>query len=398
MREEKPGVSEDSGVVKQSERADVNMENKFRIGIAGCGGMGSGHAIALKSGTGDTVYNGNVADAKMPDSAMTTRIGDMMELSGVTDIDKSRQAWAREQGIFVYEDYAAMLSDESVDAVLIATPNHLHKSMAMEALRAGKHILCEKPVMMCSADLAEVMKEAEMTGRVFYPRQNREWDEDYLIIRKIYQENLLGRTFEIRCRIMGARGIPGDWRSRRECGGGMMYDWGVHVIDRTVKMIPERLRRIYCDLKYITNQECDDNVFIHFTFESGLTVRLEVDTCHFIRLPLWNLYADQGTAEIDSWNCDGRMVRLSSWEDKDTVPVMAGSGLSKTMAPRGRETLEELPLPRFDFDRNALYRNFVETCLGTAQQTVTADHALRVLRIMEACFRSAREGRVIEFE
>ena len=160
--------------------------------------MGSGHAIALKSGTGDTVYNGNVADAKMPDSAMTTRIGDMMELSGVTDIDKSRQAWAREQGIFVYEDYAAMLSDESVDAVLIATPNHLHKSMAMEALRAGKHILCEKPVMMCSADLAEVMKEAEMTGRVFYPRQNREWDEDYLIIRKIYQENLLGRTFEIR--------------------------------------------------------------------------------------------------------------------------------------------------------------------------------------------------------
>ena len=177
-----------------------------------------------------------------------------------------------------------------------------------------------------------------------------------------------------------------------------MYDWGVHVIDRTVKMIPERLRRIYCDLKYITNRECDDNVFIHFTFESGLTVRLEVDTCHFIRLPLWNLYADHGTAEIDSWNCDGRMVRLSSWEDKDTVPVMAGSGLSKTMAPRGRETLKELPLPRFDFDRNALYRNFVETCLGTAQQTVTADHALRVLRIMETCFRSAREGRVIEFE
>ena len=102
--------------------------------------------------------------------------------------------------------------------------------MAMEALRAGKHILCEKPVMMCSADLAEVMKEAEAAGRVFYPRQNREWDEDFLIIRKIYQENLLGRTFEIRCRIMGARGIPGDWRSRRECGGGMMYDLSlIHI-------------------------------------------------------------------------------------------------------------------------------------------------------------------------
>ncbi len=374
------------------------MEKKFRIAIVGCGGMGSGHAVALKSGTGETVYKGNVADAKMPDSAMTTDLRDLIELAGVTDIDPSRVSWAASQGIFTYSDYEEVLADKSVDAVLIATPNHLHKPMAVQALRAGKHVLCEKPVMLCSADLLEVVKEAEKAGKVFYPRQNREWDEDFLIIRKIYEEELLGKTFEIRCRIMGARGIPEDWRSKKEYGGGMMYDWGVHVIDRIVKMIDRPLNDVFCSLKYITNEECDDNVFIHFTFEGGLTVRLEVDTCHFVRLPLWNLFADHGSAEIYSWNCDGKMMRLSSWQDKDALPIIAGSGLTKTMAPRNQETLTELPLPRFDFDRNALYKNFVEVCQGTAEQIITTDHALRVLKIMEACFESAEKGEVIRFE
>lgn len=93
------------------------------------------------------------------------------------------------------------------------------------------------------------------------------------------------------------------------------------------------------------------------------------------------------------------MVRLLSWEDKDVSPILAGAGLTKTMAPRaGSESVEEVDLPRFDFDRNALYKNFVETCLGKAEQIVTQEHALRVLRLMEACFKSNETGEVIHFE
>ncbi|MCI9225645.1 MAG: Gfo/Idh/MocA family oxidoreductase, partial [Acutalibacter sp.] len=122
------------------------MNKKFRIAIVGCGGMGSGHAVALQSGTGETVYKGNVADAKMPDSAMTTSLGEIAELAGITDIDSERIEWAVSQGISVYTGYEELLADKTVDAVLIATPNHLHKPMAISALRAGKHVLCEKPV------------------------------------------------------------------------------------------------------------------------------------------------------------------------------------------------------------------------------------------------------------
>ena len=314
------------------------------------------------------------------------------------DIKPEREVWARERGMYVYPDYDALLSDETVDAILIATPNNCHKDEAIQAMQAGKHVLCEKPVMMSSEELLEVMEVSRETGKVFYPRQNREWDEDFLIIRKIYEEKLLGETFEIQCRIMGSRGIPGDWRGIKACGGGMMLDWGVHVIDRIVAMVPERITRIFCAMKNITNTECEDNVTIHLTFESGLTVLLEVDTCHFVNLPLWSLYADHGSAVIENWKLDGKMVRLKSWEDKDTTPILAGAGLTKTMAPRQNNSVDELPLPRFDFDRNTLYRNFVNTCLGKEEQIVTQEHALRVMHVMEACFESAEKGIVVAFE
>ena len=374
-------------------------QRKLRIGIVGCGGMGGGHAIAIQSGTGNAVWNGNNLDVPGFDSPLTTDVGKLMELAGVVDIRPERRQWASERGMRVYPDYDAMLADPDVDAVLVATPNHLHKEESVRAMRAGKHVLCEKPVMISSADMLDVMAVSKETGKVFYPRQNREWDEDFLIVKRIYDEKLLGRVFNIKCRIMGSRGIPGDWRGVKEYGGGMLLDWGVHLIDRIVKMVPEKLTRIYCGMTYITNPECDDGDQIHLTFESGLTVNLEVGTCHFINEPQWSVYGDRGSAVINDWKLEGRMVRLLSWDDRDAKPILAGAGLTKTMAPRvGGTSTEELPLPKVDFDRNALYRNFVMTCLGREEQIVTQEHALRVLRVMEACFRSAETGESVLFE
>ncbi len=375
------------------------MGKKIRIGIVGCGGMGGGHAIAIQSGTGNAIWNGSNMDVPGFDSPATTDISKLLELAGIVDIKPERQQWARERGIKVYPDYESMLSDETVDAILIATPNHLHKEEAISAMRAGKHVLCEKPVMLSSDELLEVMAVSKETGMVFYPRQNREWDEDYLIVKKIYDEKLLGNIFNIKCRIMGSRGIPGDWRGVKAYGGGMMLDWGVHIIDRMVKMVPEKITKVYCHCSHITNPECDDGLQAVLTFESGLRVNLEVGTCHFVNEPLWNVYGDKGSAEILDWKKNGRMVRLLSWADKDAAPILAGAGLTKTMAPReNSKSVEELPLPKFDYDRNELYKNFVEVCNGEAEQIVTQEHALRVLRVMEACFKSDETDSVVEFE
>ncbi len=375
---------------------------KKRVAILGCGGMGSGHAIAIASGTGIAVW-GDVFQKDESLKAMLTGpidtdISKKLELAGVYDIDPVRNAWAAEQGYFVYADYDAILQDPMVDVVLIATPNHLHKDQAIAAMRAGKHVLCEKPVTPNSAELEAIMAVAAETGKIFYPRQNRRWDRDFRIVKKIYEDQLVGPVFAVESRIQGSRGIPGDWRGKKEFGGGMMLDWGVHLLDRILFMIPEKVKKIFCDLTYITNDECDDGFKMHLTFESGLTVSLEVGTCHFISLPIWYVAGKDGTAVVNNWQCEGKIVRLKSWEDKDALPILAGAGLTKTMAPRDQDSTNEYELPEAVFDNNELYSNLVDTINGTAEQLVTSEEALRVLKLMEAAFESSEKGIVVHFE
>ena len=368
------------------------------IALLGCGGMGKGHATAIATGTGNAIWAGIPGQFEGKLRPTDSDVGKVLTLSGIYDIDPACCDWARERGYHVYNSYDEILADPQVDIVLIATPNHLHKEEAIAAMRAGKHVLCEKPVMMNGDELAEVMAVSKETGKIFYPRQNRRWDKDYRIVKKIYDEKLVGEVFNIECRVQGSRGIPGDWRAHPQYGGGMMLDWGVHLLDRLLAMVPEKVRYVFCDLTHVTNDEVDDGFKLHLTFESGLTAVMEVGTCHFTTLPLWFVAGTDGTAVIDNWECDGKLVRLRSWEDKDAKPIPAGAGLTMTMAPRGDGSVEELPLPEVDFDNNELYMNLVETINRTAEQIVTSEQALRVMRLMETAIRSSQTHTVVEFE
>ena len=79
---------------------------------------------------------------------------DDLEVAGIWDIKEERREYAREKGVHVYESMEDLLADESVDLVLAATPNDVHKEIAVRAMEAGKNVVSEKPVTLCSADLA----------------------------------------------------------------------------------------------------------------------------------------------------------------------------------------------------------------------------------------------------
>jgi predicted dehydrogenase len=123
-----------------------------------------------------------------------------------------------------------------------------------------------------------------------------------------------------------------------------------------------------------------------------------VGTCHFISLPIWYVAGKDGMAVVNNWQCEGKIVRLKSWEDKDALPILAGAGLTKTMAPRDQDSTNEYELPEAVFDNNELYSNLVDTINGTAEQLVTSEEALRVLKLMEAAFESSEKGIVVHFE
>jgi predicted dehydrogenase len=330
-----------------------------------------------------------------------------VEVVGVVDIDPRALDDAAAAGLRPYADLAEALADPSTDFVLIATPNDSHHDIAVAALRAGKNVLCEKPATVTSTELIDVVAEAERAGRLFMVHQNRRWDPDYLSMAQVYAEQLLGPVTHIESRVHGSRGIPADWRTEKAAGGGMLLDWGVHLVDRLLLMVDSPVVDVYADLSFTLGHDVDDGFEAWLRFANGVTAVVDVSTTSFLPAPLWTLRANRGTAQIENWATPGRLLRLGQTEEEDAVPILAGTGMTKTMAPRVKDysrqhrlddSVETLPLPVVDADVNDFYRNAFDVVDHGATPTVTNAQVLRTLRLLEAFAESHRTREVVHFE
>ena len=289
------------------------------------------------------------------------------------------------------------MDDPKVDFVTLAVPNELHKPLAIEAMAAGKHVITEKPVTLSSADLQEIFDASYQYDRLFTVHQNRRWDCDYLMMKEAYASGKLGRVFNVESRIQGSRGIPGDWRGKKEHGGGMMLDWGVHLIDQMIGIVNDRkIDKVYCRCDHLTNDEVDDGFQLDLYFEGGLTARIEVGTSHFISMPRFYMTGMDGAAIINDWRENTRLVCCKDWSEKDVAPVVTAAGLTKTMAPRDERTTVESEIVRPASDVHDFYRNFVSAVNGEAACLITHAQLMRVMKVMEAAFESDRIGAPVE--
>ena len=351
------------------------INGKFGFAVIGYGGMGSWHTRKVKN-----------------------EMGEYAELIGIYDIDPARNKVAEENGIHAFASREELLADERIDLVTVATPNDYHKEIVMAALRAGKNVISEKPVTICSADLEEMIACANECGKLFTVHQNRRWDEDYLTMKKLLDDGTLGKVFRIESRVQGSRGIPGDWRNQKQHGGGMVFDWGIHLLDQALMMtLPRKLKTVYAELTNVTNENCDDGFRAPLIFDDGLSFYVEVTTSNFISLPLWYMLGENGTSVIDDWDCSGKTVMVSDWENRDAVPIVAGAGITKTMAPRTDDTIKEYPLDVQKADWGEYYKNVFAYLRGEEPIIVTHDQQRRLLKLVEAIFESGKENKVVEF-
>ena len=314
-------------------------ENKIVYGLIGFGGMGKWHTEILE----------NVPE---------------IELAGIYDIKEEKRKLAEEAGFHTYETEEAMLADESIDVILVATPNDTHRPIALRAMEAGKNVIVEKPATLSLKELTELEDMAGKTGQFLTVHQNRRWDEDLLTVREILKDQTMGEIFRIESRVHGSRGIPGDWRKEKAHGGGMVLDWGVHLFDQIFRLTGERrLKTVYATLTNVTNQEVDDGFTAVLRFEGGLEVLVEVGTNNFISLPRWYVLGENGSAVVEDWDLSGKIVKAFSEEEKEIVPVRTAAGLTKTMAPRREDTIRVEELPRVPGDIADFHRNVAAVLL-----------------------------------
>ncbi len=347
---------------------------KTKIAVIGYGGMGGWHTRHLLA-------------------------SDVAELAGIYDIKEERCALARENGIRAYSSLEELLADPEVEIVTIAIPNDQHMPMSIKALEAGKHVICEKPVTMSSEELQKIFDASERCGRLFTTHQNRRWDCDYLMTKEAYASGKLGKVFGVESRYQGSRGIPGDWRGEKKYGGGMLFDWGVHLIDQMLGIVYDRkIESLYCKFDHITNDEVDDGFKLDLHFEGGLTARIEVGTSHFVSLPRFFMTGTGGTAIVDDWRDRCRLVCCDQWHEENVVPVVTSAGLTKTMAPRDEKTTTEYFIERPESDVHNFYRNFIKATKGEEDMLITHAQLMRVMKIMEAAFLSDELGAPVKIE
>lgn len=321
-----------------------------------------------------------------------------VNLKGIYDIDPKRGEIAKERGLYVYESAEEIFNDEEIGAVLIATPNDFHCDYAVRAAKAKKNVISEKPIGLSSKEAKAMFDAASENGVIFEVHQNRRWDRDFLTIKKLYDEKTLGDMYRIESRVMGSNGIPGEWRRKKAQGGGMMLDWGVHLIDQALMMIDAKITDIYCRTSYIYGEDCDDGFELDIGFDNGVTYRVVVGTNTFISLPRWQAYGMDGTAQIEDWTVDkgANYVLVKERVETELRGIEAGNGFTKTMSPRSSKTVDNFNIPLVEADGYAFYKNFIEACEGKSEPLIKEAQVLRVMKVMELAFESARTNSVIK--
>lgn len=158
----------------------------------------------------------------------------------VAELDPTRLAVANEDfpGIETYPTVAKMLRQSDVDLVTIITPHNTHAKLACQCLRAGRHVVVEKPFAITTAECDRMIRTAEQHKRVVSTYHNRHWDGCILqALKQVKQQKKIGDVVRIEAH-MGRWRQPGEWwRSSKSISGGVLYDWGVHLLEYTLQLM-----------------------------------------------------------------------------------------------------------------------------------------------------------------
>ena len=175
-----------------------------------------------------------------------------MKLAGMTptamaDIDETRLpvAEADYPGIKTYSSVTEMLKKSDVELLAVITPHNTHAKLAIQCLNAGRHIVTEKPFAISTAECDAMISAAKKNKVMLSTYHNRHWDGCILQgMKLIKQEGVIGDILRVNVR-WGNYAKPGDWwRSSRTISGGIMYDWGVHLLEYSLQLIDAEITEV----------------------------------------------------------------------------------------------------------------------------------------------------------
>lgn len=326
----------------------------------------------------------------------------------VCDINSRRLEEVKElyPDMSVYEKAEDLFANEKLDGVIIAANNLSHKYLTILAAENGCNIICEKPAALTVAEFDEMMEAVDKAGVSFTVHQQRRFDKDFATVKACYDEKLVGDIYTIQSSLYGFNGNMHDWHVYKAEGGGMLYDWGVHLIDQILYMVEGKLTTVYADVRNVINKEVDDYFKIILRFENNVTAEIELGSYFLNDQPdwferHWFVGGNKGSMNVNKFDPEGSIVRTTRLlenvaEDQDKSAKSYGPTRSFGVPAPGLIVSE--PLPKVTVEQSDYFVNYFKALNGEEEMLVKPDEVRRVLCVMEACRESARTKRSVDFE
>ncbi len=304
-----------------------------------------------------------------------------MTPAAVAEVDPARLTTARADfpGIETYPSVGAMLKKSDVDLVTIITPHNTHAKLALECLRAGKHVVCEKPLAITTAECDAMIAAAKKSGVVLSTYHNRHWDGWILrALDLVKKKKSIGQIYKIEAR-WGRRDLPGDWwRSSRSISGGILYDWGVHLLEYGLQLADSEITEVSgyaregfwgpkTKWKKDTNE---DEAAAVIRFANGIWMNLNITS-------------------LDS-NVKPGFLEITGTEGSY---VISTSGYTIYRREGARVAIEEGPHRPNEWHR--FYENIAAHLVRGTKLAITPEWSRRPIHILDLAVQSAKLGRAL---
>ena len=329
-----------------------------------------------------------------------------IRLIGFSDRDPKQLDDVKE-GLKRYESNEALLADPEVDVVLIAANNNQHHDLVIQAARAGKDIICEKPVAMSLEELDDMVRVTNECGVKFTVHHQRRLDQDFRIMKEIFDQKALGDVYMMKNSLYGFNGNMHDWHVYISEGGGMLYDWGVHLIDQILFMMPEaKITSIYADVRNVINFEVDDYFKILLRFDNQVMAEVELGTYLLADKPQdkwferhWIMGGNKGTAYVDGFEPEGRIVRTTELlTNVSGSRTMTAAGPTRSFGPPAPGKIVTEDVPKVNTCHRDYFENYKKAYYGEEDFLVKIPETRRALAVMDAVRESAKTGKSVDFE
>lgn len=349
---------------------------KLKVGAVGTGGMFKGSHLTSWLANPDT------------------------ELVALCDVNKeAADKIAAEHNIAdVYEDYRDLLTRADLDIINICTPNLYHSEIAVAALKAGKHVFCEKPDAVSPDEAVKMAEAAKESGKVLMVMRNNRFRSVAQFLKAYVENGHMGECYTGRCGWIRRRGIPGKggWFTTKELsGGGPLIDLGVHMIDLAVWIMgnPKPVSVSGSVYTKFAGTELSDSEHSAFGEKrAGGVFDVEDLASGFIR------FANSATLQIEfSW--------ASNIEQETRFVELRGTKAGFSLIDDDLKLFTEIEgtlcniqpqIVKNGHGHGSNIHHFVDVVLGRNEPIFTPEQGVDMIRILSAIYESAKQGKEIQ--